>query len=90
MSLFTPTLLPPILRLRSVLRLPLQITRIVSPAPLERHDVVNDVARAGTRGLPRRGAWMVALEVPLGNFAPLDVPVAVPSDTNCPRRRGVQ
>src|SRR5436190_1085532 len=38
-----PPLLPPILRLRRVLRLPLHVARIVSPASLERHDVVNDV-----------------------------------------------
>src|SRR5438552_17550493 len=35
------------------------ITRIVSPAPLERHDVVNAVAGADTRGRPGRGAWTV-------------------------------
>ena len=49
--------LPPILLLRRVLRLALHVARIVSPASLERHDVVNDVAGAGTRGLAGRGAW---------------------------------
>src|SRR2546428_8969355 len=42
------TLLPPIFRLRGLVRLPLHVARIVSPTTLERHDVVNDVARAGT------------------------------------------
>src|SRR6266699_3139698 len=66
------SLLPSVLLLRVSGGLPLHVSRRVSPAALERHDVVNDVAGAGTRGLPRRGAWMVVLEVSLGRLAPLD------------------
>ena len=35
----------------------IEVPWIVGPAALERHDVVNDVAGAGTRGLAGRGAW---------------------------------
>src|SRR5438874_12415682 len=53
------SLLPPILRLRRLLRLPLHIARSVCPTPLERHNVVDHVAGTGDRGLHRRGAEMV-------------------------------
>src|SRR6266403_1363136 len=77
-------LLPPILRLGRACRLPLHVARIVSPAALERHDVVDHVARATARGFPRRRTWMVVLEVPLGRLAPLDPTVAIAGDAGRP------
>src|SRR5439155_14793644 len=67
----------------------IEVPWIVGPAALERHDVVNDVAGAGTRGLPGRGAWVVVLEVPLGRLAPLDPAVAVAGDADWGVSRGV-
>ena len=67
----------------------IEVPWIVGPAALERHDVVNDVAGAGTRGLAGRGAWVVVLEVPLGRLAPLDPAVAVAGDADCRTTRRV-
>ena len=54
------SLFPPIVRLRGVPGLPLHVAGSVIPAALERHDVVDHVAGAGTRTLSRCGTDGVA------------------------------
>lgn len=68
-------LLDLVLGLRRFLRLPLQVARGIRSSALQRNDVINNVAFAGTADLAGRRARMTPLKFPFGSGTPLDFAV---------------